>query len=80
LLLIEVSDTSLNYDRTRKLPLYARAGIAEVWIVDLQGEGIERHTDSSGGMYRLTVRAWRGEELESITVPGLVLRVDDVLP
>ena len=44
LLLIEVSDTTLAYDRGIKLPLYARAGIGEVWIVNLPGEIIERHT------------------------------------
>src|SRR5215204_7706797 len=48
LLLIEVSDTTLVYDRKVKLPLYARAGIREVWIVDLAGEVIERHTGPSG--------------------------------
>ena len=38
LLLIEVSDTTLAYDRGVKLPLYAKAGITEVWIVDLAGK------------------------------------------
>ena len=47
MLLIEVSDTTLAYDRGVKLPLYARAGIREVWIVDLPGETIERYTDPS---------------------------------
>lgn len=37
LLLIEVADSTLIYDRDNKLPLYARHGIAEVWLVDLQG-------------------------------------------
>ena len=41
LLLIEVSDTSLAYDRGRKLALYAKFGVAEVWIVDLAGAAIE---------------------------------------
>jgi Uma2 family endonuclease len=45
--LIEVSDTTLVYDRGVKLPLYARAGIGEVWIVDLPGETIERYTSPS---------------------------------
>lgn len=36
LLLIEVSDTTLVYDRGIKVPLYARYGVAEVWIVDLE--------------------------------------------
>src|SRR3712207_6684546 len=52
LLLIEVSDTTLAYDRGVKLPLYARAGIREVWIVDLAHEVIERNTDPSGASYR----------------------------
>ena len=44
LLLIEVSDTTLAYDRGVKLPLYARAGIREVRIVDLPNESIARYT------------------------------------
>jgi Uma2 family endonuclease len=80
ILLVEVADTSLSYDRTRKLPLDARAGIAEAWIVDLQGEALERHTDPAGGTYRLTVRVGRGKEIQSLAMPDLVLRVDDVVP
>jgi Uma2 family endonuclease len=57
LLLIEVADTSLSYDRGAKLPLYARAGIPEVLIVDLAGEVIERHTDPSEDRYRSFERA-----------------------
>jgi len=79
LLLIEVSDTTLAYDRNVKLPLYARAGIREVWIVDLPGETVERHTDASGDGYRSIKRARRGETLESVALPGLALAVDDVL-
>lgn len=79
LLLIEVSDTSLSYDRARKLPLYARAGIVESWLVDLRGEAIERHTNPVGGTYRVTVRVGRGEEITSLAVPGLVLKADEVL-
>lgn len=79
LLLIEVSDTSLGYDRARKLPLYAGAGIPESWVVDLQGEAIERHSSPVGGTYSVTVRAERGEEIESIAVPGLRLNADEVL-
>jgi Uma2 family endonuclease len=52
LLLIEVSDTTLAYDRGVKLPLYARAGIGEVWIVDLPAETIERYTDPSANGYQ----------------------------
>jgi len=79
LLLIEVSDTTLAYDRGVKLPLYARAAIREVWIVDLPGEVIERHTDPSGGGYQHVERARHQETLESVALPGLALRVNSVL-
>ena len=79
LLLIEVSDTTLAYDRNVKLPLYARAGIQEVWIVDLAGEVIERHNDPSPDGYRSLQRAGRGESIESSALPDLSLTTDDVL-
>ena len=52
MLLIEVSDTTLPYDRSVKLPLYARAGIREIWIVDLPAKTIEQYTDPSREGYR----------------------------
>lgn len=79
LLLIEVSDTTLSYDRNFKLPIYARAGIPEVWIVDINGQRVERHSDPSGDSYRHTELARKGETLASTMLPGLTLRVDDVL-
>jgi Uma2 family endonuclease len=73
LLLIEVSDTTLSYDRGVKLPLYARAGIREVWIVDLPGEAIERHTDPSGDGYRSLRQMQRGERIEPLSCPSWLL-------
>ena len=75
LLLIEVSDTALRYDQEVKLPLYARAGIGETWIVDLTVETIERHDEPSGDGYR---RTRRGDALSSEALPGLSLRADEV--
>jgi len=40
-LLVEVADASLDYDREQKLPVYGRAGIPEVWIVNLRDQSIE---------------------------------------
>jgi Uma2 family endonuclease len=79
LFLIEVSDTTLSYDRGVKLPLYARAGIPEVWIVDLASELIERHTVPSANGYRSFLRAQRGETIEPAALPELAIRVDAVL-
>ena len=51
LLAIEVSDSSLRYDRAVKLPLYARAGIPEVWIVDLRRRVVDVHRTPAGDGY-----------------------------
>ncbi len=79
LLLIEVSDTTLSYDRGVKLSLYARAGIREVWIVDLSGETIGRYTGPSADGYRHVVQMRRGQTLESIALTGLTPSVDEIL-
>jgi Uma2 family endonuclease len=79
LLLIEVADTSLAYDREVKLPLYARHGIREVWIVDLANEVVERHTEPSGSGYRFIRRAGRGEAVESGALNELSVKVNDIL-
>ena len=79
LLLIEVSDTTLAYDRGVKLPRYAEAGIPEVWIVNLPGQRIEHHTGPSGDLYGHVHLARRGEKIESVSLQGLRVSVDDVL-
>lgn len=79
LLVVEVADTSLRYDREVKLPLYARVGIAETWVVDLQGEAIERHNDPSEGGYRRMERVGRGRTLVSEVLSDLVLHAGAVL-
>lgn len=79
LMLIEVSDTTLEYDREVKLPLYARFLIPEVWIVDLQAGAIERHTEPSKDGYGLVQRVRSGASIESKALPGLVLSGDAVI-
>lgn len=79
LLVIEVSDTTSRYDRNVKLPLYARAGIPEVWIVDLQNSVIEAHTEPYSGAYTRVHRYGRDERACSGSVPDLVLSVQEIL-
>ncbi len=79
LLLFEVAETSLMYDRQVKLPLYARAGIREVWLVDLEEEAIERNTEPAEKGFRRVARAGRGEKLESLAIPSHILEADAVL-
>jgi Uma2 family endonuclease len=78
-LVIDVSDTTLSYDRNVKVPLYARAGIGEAWIVDLPNEAIERHNDPAEDGYRRMERVGRGRSLASEALPDLTLHTDAVL-
>jgi Uma2 family endonuclease len=57
LLVIEVSDTTYGYDRKIKAPLYARAGVPELWIVDCQNKCVEVHTNTKGDIYESVVIA-----------------------
>ncbi len=79
LLAIEVSGTSVEYDTEVKLPLYARAGIPETWLVNLTTETVEVHSRPASGEYRQTLRAKRGETLKSEAVSGLEIAANDVL-
>ena len=79
LLIIEVADTSVEYDRNVKLPVYARAGILEVWIADLPGDGVEVNTEPINGAYQKTRRASRGEILIPVSFPTFRVGVEDIL-
>lgn len=79
LLVVEVSETSVAYDRETKLPLYARSGIPEAWLIDLPTQTIEMHTCPSEEGYRETLRVKPGERVVSKTVSGLELRAGDLL-
>jgi Uma2 family endonuclease len=62
-LLIEVSEAHVRYDREVKLPLYAKAGITEVWIVDLPAGVLRRHREPWRDEYGVT---------QLLTAPGLL--------
>jgi Uma2 family endonuclease len=79
LLVVEVADTSIDYDRLIKIPLYARAGIPEVWLVDLNQELIGVFCDPRDGEYQTYREFKRGETIASKGVANLNLAVDDIL-
>lgn len=70
---------SLRYDRERKIPLYARAGIPEAWLVNLEGDTIELCREPSPEGYRDVRMAKRGGTLSPFRLPGVTLSVDEVL-
>jgi Uma2 family endonuclease len=79
LLLIEVADTTLEYDRQIKLPLYARAGVPEVWIVNLGDEQIETYAVPTGDAYQTTGHTRRDAGIQSQTISDLRVSSNDVL-
>ena len=80
LLLIEVSDSSLSFDRNQKLPRYAAVGIPEVWIVNRPGRRIEAYADPVGDEYA-TVRYYGpGETIAPLAFSDIMLEVDRIIP
>ena len=75
LLLVEAADSSLRFDRTVKLPLYARAGIAELWIVDLKRRVLDAYKGPAGNGYRENTTHRAGEELALVLAPEIVVRL-----
>jgi Uma2 family endonuclease len=81
-LVVEVADSSLEYDRTKKLALYAAAGIPVYWIVNLIDRVVEVYSTPVGGAYAAPTVLGEGELVE-VEVAGQVLgtiAVADLLP
>jgi Uma2 family endonuclease len=78
LLLVELSESSLAYDRGTKLALYARFGVPEVWIVDLVGAAIEVYREPAGKAYSVKERLTHGS-LAPARVPGIAIDVAALL-
>ncbi|MBA2647477.1 MAG: Uma2 family endonuclease [Pyrinomonadaceae bacterium] len=79
LLVIEVADTTVEYDRQVKAADYAKAGIREMWLVNIPAERIEVYADPVAGEYRIVNFYQRGEDVKSHTFAGLSVSVNDVL-
>ena len=77
--MIEVADTTLRYDRQRKLPLYAKAGVLEVWIEDLQNDLILVYREPAGTTYSTSLVFHRGDSISPSAFVELTINVDDLL-
>lgn len=77
-LLAEVSDATLVVDRSLKVPRYARAGIPEVWVVDLQGRRVEVHRSPSLDGYREVSVTRPGDHIAPLAFPDVSLSVDEM--
>lgn len=79
LLVVDVMESSAGYDRQVKVPLYARFGIPETWLVDLEQGLIEVYRGPSPEGYCKVQRLGRGEPLSPQAFPQHTLTVDEVL-
>ena len=87
LLLVEIAEASLAIDRRYKGSLYARAGIADYWIVNLAESVLEIYRDPApmpsarfGWEYRTRERLTRGAAISPLAAPATVVAVTDLLP
>jgi Uma2 family endonuclease len=79
-LVVEIADSSLRLDRSRKLRSYARAGIPEYWIVNLPERQLEVYRDPSGARYRSVIFYTETEAVVPLHAPQSSIRVADLLP
>lgn len=79
LLIIEISDSTLRYDRDVKVPLYAKNGIPEVWLLDLQQKQLEIYREPLNGVYQQ--RDYRNTgQIAPILYPDAVINLTELFP
>jgi hypothetical protein len=79
LLVVEVMETSADYDRGVKLPLYAKAGVIETWLVDLGANIVEVYRRPSGDRYQ-EARTISGQDAIALhAFPDVALTLADIL-
>jgi Uma2 family endonuclease len=81
-LVVEVADSSLAFDRGTKAPLYARAGIPEYWILNVVHRVLEvyRDPDPAAGQYRSVTSHGEAESISPLAAPAAQVAVRDLLP
>jgi Uma2 family endonuclease len=79
LLIVEVADTSADYDRQVKIPLYANAGIIEVWLVDLVEQNLEVYRQPSTNGYQQIQQLRHNQQIFLQALPDLEISIDNIL-
>jgi Uma2 family endonuclease len=79
-LIVEISDSSLRYDREHKTPVYAQAGIQETWLVNLLQNQVEVYRDPVDGLYRSALSFGPGDGISSLFRPEVTIPVPSLLP
>jgi Uma2 family endonuclease len=76
LLIIEIADSSIDYDRDVKAPIYAKAGIPEYWLADLNASLLTRYLSPERGAFRSIDQFRRGESIAPRLLPSCLVAVD----
>jgi len=79
LLVIEVSDSTVRFDRQTKMPLYARAGIEEAWLVNLPRKALEVYRSPANGKYQIVQKLSKNERIEPLNFPELRVSVSNII-
>ena len=79
LLVLEVADTTLRYDRDIKVPRYAAAGIPEAWIENLSADELLVYRNPAGDGYVASITLHRGDSISPVAFPDLVFKVEELL-
>lgn len=79
LLVVEVADSTLAFDTSRKVPAYARAGVPVTWLVDLTRNIIQVFEEPGPNGYRRVRLAQKGDTLTLAALPAMRIAVSDVL-
>ena len=79
LLIIEIADSTLRYDRDVKMPLYAKNGIPEVWLLDIQSRQLEIYREPINGEYRQRDNR-RAGQIAPILCPDAVIDLAELFP
>ena len=78
LLVVEVADTTLKFDLRTKAPLYARCGIAEVWVIDVNGRLVHVFREPREAGYQATSSAAAGQSVACAALPEVVIEVREL--
>jgi len=79
LLLIEVADSSIEYDRTIKLPSYAENKIIETWLIDLNNNFLEKHTNPKTNYYQKREKLSREDVVFSDSFSDIQIAIKDII-
>jgi Uma2 family endonuclease len=78
-LLVEVADKTVQEERELKIPLYAEDNIAEVWLVDINGQCVEVYREPTSDRYQNVRKFEQGTTLSILAFPDVTITVDEVL-